>query len=136
MDYAKYCREHKFRDVFFEGFKQQNELPFYYGVADIMVVPSMRDEWGLVMNEAMAASLPVIASDRAGATHDLIEHGVNGYRFSAGEAGELAHWLAELLENEVLRHQMGERSLEIIQQFSPRKCAEGFLRAIFEFRSP
>ena len=83
----------------------------------------------------MAASLPVIASDCAGTTYDLVEHGGSGFQFKAGEAGEWAHYITELIENEALRRQMGERSLEIIQQFSPRKCAEGFLCAIFEFQS-
>ena len=129
--YRSFCAQHHLDNVFFEGFKQQEELPFYYGIADVMVMPSFRDEWGLVLNEAMAACLPVVASDRAGAAHDLIQQGVNGYRFTAGDSDELAHWINRLLKNDALRNRMGECSFETIQQFSPRRCARGFVDAIF-----
>lgn len=128
--YREYCGQKGLGNVFFEGFKQQSELPFYYGVCDFLVMPSLRDEWGLVINEAMAAGLPVIASDCVGAATDLVEHGVNGWRFTAGRSEELTCRMAELLQNDALRETMGEHSLEIIKRYSPRRSADGFVRSI------
>ncbi|MBI4373121.1 MAG: glycosyltransferase [Candidatus Omnitrophica bacterium] len=127
--YRRYCKEKSLKSVFFEGFKQQDELPLYYGVSDFLVMPSFRDEWGLVINEAMAAGLPVIVSDRVGAAYDLVQHGVNGYQFPAGQEDELARYLDLLVKDDQLRKSMGERSLEMIKGFHPRQGAVGFIES-------
>lgn len=130
MTYRRYCSTRGFKNVFFEGFKQQCDLPFYYGLADVLVLPSFREEWGLVLNEAMASRLPVIASDAVGAAWDLIEPGVNGYRFPTGNVQELQRCLDQILGNDQLRQNMGQSSYQMVQQFSPEKCAERFAKAI------
>ena len=60
-------------------FASYNELPFLFGLAEGVVVPSITDQWGLVVNEAMAAECAVLASSRAGASAELIDDGVNGF---------------------------------------------------------
>lgn len=133
--YREWCQKQGLRRIFFEGFKQQHELPFYYALADMLVLPSLKDEWGLVLNEAMASGLPVIASDTVGAARDLIVDGVNGFVFRSGNSHALNGRIEQLLVDEGLRVKMGERSYERIQNFGPKQCAEGFLRAICDTSS-
>lgn len=66
-------------NVHFPGFKAMDELSQYYAAADVFVFPSLVDVWGLVVNEALACGLPVLASKYAGASHELIRD------FGAGE---------------------------------------------------
>ena len=65
--------------VFFLGFHDWNQLPRFYAVADLFVLPSVREPWGLVINEAMASGLPVLATRKVGAAQDLIIEGESGY---------------------------------------------------------
>lgn len=80
----------------FAGFRNQSELPALYALADLLVVPSEREPWGLVVNEAMACGTAVIASDQVGAAHDLISP-ETGAMFPAGDATALAAVLADCL---------------------------------------
>ncbi len=73
----------------FTGFKNQSELPAYYDLADVVVLPSEREPWGLVVNEAMACGTAVIASDQVGCAADLIKPDC-GAVFPRGDAGALA----------------------------------------------
>jgi len=68
----------------FPGFLQREELAVLYGLAEALVFPTFSDPWGLVVNEAMACGLPVIATDVAGATTDLVRDGWNGRTVSPG----------------------------------------------------
>jgi len=128
--YLNFCRRHGLRNVFFEGFKQQDELPFYYGLADVFVLPSLREEWGLVLNEAAASGLPLIATDASGAAFDLIEEAKNGYRVRTGDSEALREKILAILKNPELQDSMGRRSREMIEAFSPQRCAAVFLQAI------
>lgn len=67
--------------VYFPGFRQIDELPRFYAHAGVFVHASTSEQWGLVVNEAMASSLPVIVSNRVGCVKDLIEEGCNGFTF-------------------------------------------------------
>ncbi len=65
------------------GFVNQQELPSWYAAADTLVLPSdSRETWGLVVNEAMAAGLPVVVSDAAGCSLDLVREGENGFTYA------------------------------------------------------
>ncbi len=68
-------------DVFFPGLKSSRALLPYYAFAGCFVLPSTREPWGLVVNEAMASGLPVLVSDRCGCAVDLVEPGRNGFVF-------------------------------------------------------
>jgi glycosyltransferase involved in cell wall biosynthesis len=131
--YQNFCRINHLRNVFFEGFVQQEELPFYYAISDVFVLPTYSDPWGLVLNEAMACGLPVISSGAAGAAYDLIADNINGYIFKRGDIQQLSNYLRNILNDEQKRIRMGERSLSIIREYSPLKCAQGFIRAIEYF---
>ena len=77
-------------DVILAGFKQYDELPAYYGLASAFVHASTTEQWGLVVNEAMASGLPVLVSDRCGCAPDLVEDGVNGFTFDPYDVEALA----------------------------------------------
>ncbi len=129
-EFKQYCKKNNLKNVFFEGFKQQEELPFYYGISDVFIMPSFRDEWGLVLNEAMACGLPVIVSEDIGSAPDLVLEGQNGYLFKPGDVSQLLAKIKLLINDRDLCSKMGEKSLEIIAQNSPEICAEGFLETI------
>jgi glycosyltransferase involved in cell wall biosynthesis len=77
----------------FEGFKNQTELPCYYAAADVLVLPSQSETWGLSVNEAMACGLPAIVSDAVGCAPDLIDEGETGFTFEVGDTRQLAEKL-------------------------------------------
>ena len=70
-------------------FVQMNELVKYYSNAFALILPSKKDTWGLVVNEAMASELPVIVSSDCGCVDDLIVHGVTGWIFASGDSDDL-----------------------------------------------
>jgi glycosyltransferase involved in cell wall biosynthesis len=113
------------------GFKQYDELPVYYGLASCFVHASTVEQWGLVVNEAMASGLPVLVSDRCGCSVDLVMPGLNGLIFDPFNTDQLAQLmlrLAGMTEDE--RAQMGRQSLQIIAQWGPERFGRGLQAAV------
>ena len=81
--------------VHLRGFIQYRELPAYYALADAFVHASTTEQWGLVVNEAMATGLPVIVSNRCGCVPDLVAEGKNGFTFDPGSVESLAKLMLE-----------------------------------------
>ena len=81
----------------FEGFRNQTELPQYYAGADVLVLPSDSETWGLVVNEAMACGLPAIVSDSVGCGPDLVTDTQTGYTFPTGNSSALADCIKALI---------------------------------------
>ena len=143
--------------VFFYGFRQIEENAVFYALAEAFVLPSLKEEWGLVVNEAMAAGLPVIVSRTAGCAQDLLpeatasrssqlavgskqpsvsnanenrlEESSNGFVFAPASADALATALRHVGESELLRSEMGKRSREIVAKFSCENFAKQAMRA-------
>lgn len=116
--------------VFFPGFLQRDQLSAFYALAEALVFPTHTDPWGLVVNEAMACGLPVIATDVAGCVADLLRDGENGYVVRAGDREGLSRAMGRLLSAaELQKEQMRHRSLEISSRFTPQAWAEGVVRA-------
>jgi glycosyltransferase involved in cell wall biosynthesis len=86
--------------------------------ADVALVPSNMEQWGLAVNEAMAAALPVIASDQVGCVDDLVHDGRTGLVFTAGASGELADAMLHLGSNPGLRHAMGLAGRQLISSWT------------------
>jgi glycosyltransferase involved in cell wall biosynthesis len=128
--YKNYCQQKKLENIIFTGFKSQDELVKYYAAADIFVFPTRSDPWGLVLNEAMAASLPIVCSAAAGAADDLIKDGGNGFIVPVGDVFSLYKALQRLIIDENLSKQMGLQSRLIINDYTPNKMAQGFKKAI------
>jgi len=115
--------------VCFPGFAQREDLAALYTLADLLVLPTHSDPWGLVVNEAMACGLPIIVSSVAGCSADLVENGWNGYVVPLQDSEKLSAAIDSLVRHPELRQQMSARSLERIRIFSPEACAEGLAAA-------
>ena len=126
----KKCRNEGIRNVVFTGFKQKPELPKYYAVSDVFVFPTLGDPYGLVVDEAMACSLPVVTTTAAGEIRDRVEDGVNGYIVSPGDSKALTNCMKILTYNAGLRRQMGKISAQKIAGNTPDRWAEDFERAV------
>jgi glycosyltransferase involved in cell wall biosynthesis len=119
--------------VQFAGFKQGAELLPPYAYASCFILPSTREPWGLVVNEAMASGLPVIVSTRCGCSDDLVEHGGNGFIFDPAREDELAECMSRMSAmSDEERARMGQRSREIIANFSLERWASEVLRLVQE----
>jgi len=116
--------------VKFLGFRNQSELPHYYDLCDVFVLPSTYETWGLVVNEVMNAGRAVIVSDQVGCGPDLVKDGENGYIFPAGDEQSLGEGLAKILNNPQQCRAMGLRSLAIIQNWSFAEDLAGLKQAL------
>lgn len=115
----------------FEGYKQKNELPAYLAQTDVFLFQTGFDIWGLVLNEAMAAGLPCIASTKAGATFDLIKNGETGFAVDFNETRQLTELMKWCMHHPESIREMGERaSSYIIEHASLEGCARSFVNNI------
>jgi glycosyltransferase involved in cell wall biosynthesis len=105
------------------GFIQYDQLPAYYGMASAFVLPSLQDQWGLVVNEAMAAGLPVIVSDVCGCSPDLVRHGENGYTFPPRDLKRLAEQLGLLSSDADAGEALGRIGNSMITNWSVEQFA-------------
>jgi glycosyltransferase involved in cell wall biosynthesis len=109
------------------GFVQQVGIPEVLAASDVMVFPTWSDPWGLVVNEAQACGLPVVATSAAGAVDDLLVDTGAGIVVQPAEPAELAGAMIELALNDPQRHAMGEAARRVSLRFTPELCAEGFV---------
>lgn len=117
--------------VSFPGFLQYPDLPSVYAAASAFIHPAMADQWGLVVNEAMAAGLPVVVSRGAGCAPDLVDEGRNGYTVPAGEPDALADRMTRVAGlSEVERTMMATCSRDIIARYDLAAFAEGLWSAV------
>lgn len=126
------CRELGITDrVHFAGLKKTHAITLYYALAGCFVLPSSREPWGLVVNEAMASGLPVIVSLRCGCAEDLVRPSDNGYLFDPAKEGDLTDRLLTLgALNRAKLEEMGKRSREIIAGYSPQHWAAEVARLV------
>jgi glycosyltransferase involved in cell wall biosynthesis len=102
---------------------KKDELMLWYRAADVFVLPTRYDTWGLVINEAMAQGLPVITTSGALAGLELIHNGENGYVVPAEDADALANHMGLVLSNSELRRSMAACSSEIIRPYTVKNMA-------------
>jgi len=114
--------------VHLPGFKQYDELPVYYALANAFIHASTTEQWGLVVNEAIASGLPVIVSERCGCVPELVQG--NGFTFDPMDERELAALMLKMtsLSNDE-RRRLGDASYTIAANFSPERFGEGLERA-------
>jgi D-inositol-3-phosphate glycosyltransferase len=109
--------------VTFLGKRSQETLPYYYSAAEVVVVPSFYESFGMVALEAMACGTPVVASQVGGLAF-LIQDGLTGYTVPVEDPKTLADRLLLLIHNDTLRKQMGESAVEVAQDYSWERIAE------------
>ncbi|MDX1419150.1 MAG: glycosyltransferase family 4 protein [Rubricoccaceae bacterium] len=123
-------RDEAIEGVEFCGFQQIDVLPAYYASAGAFVHSALVDQWGLVVNEAMAAGLPVVVSTGTGCSYDLVRDGENGYRFDPEDVEGLAGCLARVAAPDADRAAMGRRSAEIVEGWAPAAFGRGLWEAV------
>jgi glycosyltransferase involved in cell wall biosynthesis len=116
--------------VAFIGFVNQSALPQLFAACDVFVLPSENEPWGLVVNEAMCAGLPVVVGEGVGCVPDLVQPGVNGFTCEAGDPRSLAHALEPLLRDAGLRRRMGGASQQRIATWDYERCRLGVRAAL------
>jgi glycosyltransferase involved in cell wall biosynthesis len=123
--------------VLFVGPQFGDDLCQYYALARALVVPSIIDPWGLVVNEGMASGLPVIVSKGCGAAKTLVREGENGWTFEPGDDETLTNLMirASSLSSDALK-EMGRKSQSIVSEWSLDRFADGVLKAIEIPRRP
>jgi 1,2-diacylglycerol 3-alpha-glucosyltransferase len=114
--------------ISFSGFAHREDLAALYALAEGLILPTHSDPWGLVVNEAMACGLPIIASSVAGCAADLVEDGWNGYVVLPRDSEKIKSAITVLIGQPDVKQQMSTNSLEKIRHYSPEACALG-LRA-------
>ena len=107
--------------VLFAGHLDQSVLPQYFRCADAFVFPSRHDGWAVVVNEAIASGLPIIASNQTGAAHDLVVENENGFRMDTEDVESLQTKMVYLIDNPATTKQFGKRSFELA-----KSCSLGF----------
>lgn len=126
-DYLRLKKDLMLEHVHFIRFMDAEELAKYYQAADVFVLPTREDVWGLVINEAMAYGLPVITTDRCGAGIELIENGVNGYIVPLDDEKALAAAINKVLDDDELRGSMAAANITKIQKYTLETMAERHL---------
>lgn len=112
------------------GFMGYEDLPSVYGLAGALIHPSTQEQWGLVVNEAMASGLPVLVSDRCGCAPDLVQPGVTGHTFSPGDAESLVRLMLALAEDDAARARMGAAAAARVGEWGPARFADGLSAAL------
>lgn len=128
------CREligrNGLNNIHLLGFKNQSELPLYYAAADVLILPSEFETWGLVINEAMACGLPCIVSDGCSAAADMIIEGETGYIYPVGDINRLATLMAKIAENKKKLKEMSSHAANYITNFDMQHVVSALKEAI------
>ena len=119
----------------FCGFRNQSELPRFFDLATVFVLPSRHEPWGLIVNEVMNAKRAVVVSDDVGCAPDLIEDGVNGCVYPAGDVEALAVALRHVLKTPGRAELLGERAFARVQAWGFEEDVRGLRRAL-EYVAP
>jgi glycosyltransferase involved in cell wall biosynthesis len=119
-----------FSSIRFCGFRNQSELPGFFDLCTVFVLPARHEPWGLIVNEVMNAARPVIVSDDVGSAADLIEDGVNGFIYRVGDVDALTGALRRVLNAPGAAEAMGRRAFERIQGWGFEEDVEGLRRAL------
>ena len=117
--------------VHLPGFVTYQSLGDWYGLASALVHPAIQEQWGLVINEACAAGLPVLCSSTIGARYELVREGKNGFLFDPTRVDEMTHVLLKFHQlDDDTRTKMGQLGQEIVAEYPPEKFAAALVQAV------
>jgi glycosyltransferase involved in cell wall biosynthesis len=117
--------------VHLAGARPYGDLPAYYALAGVFIHASTTEQWGLVVNEAMASGLPVLVSHRCGCAPDLVREGVNGFTFDPYNVPQLAQLMLQISAFQTSRlSAFGDASRAIISNWGPARFASGLQAAV------
>ena len=119
-------------NIFFAPFQNQQMMPRTYAIADLFILPSYgnSETWGLAVNEAMCLSCPIIISSHVGCGQDLVQEYHNGLIFKAGNLSDLTKCIKLAFSDLERLKQWGQKSHEIIQNYSYKQTTEGLQKAV------
>ena len=117
-EYLAMKNELHLEHVHFSEFKQKDELKRYYAAADVFVLPTREDVWGLVINEAMACGLPVVTTDRCIAGLEVVKDGENGFIVAVDDVEALTEKTRLILNDDKTRSMMSSNSLSSIRNYT------------------
>lgn len=115
--------------IIFTGFRNQSEMPIVYRVADVFVLPSKSETWGLAVNEAMACGRAILVSNKVGCARDLVKPGYNGYIFPSQNIGALVSCFEAMIDKTKVKA-MGEASKQLISEWSFENQAKEIERLV------
>ena len=121
-EFKKMKEDANLYNVHFVGFLDKSQLKKYYRSADIFVLMTVNDAWGLVINEAMAQGLPIISTDRCGAALELVEENENGFVLSPGDYISLREKIETIIMKS-LYNKLGQKSIDIISHYTLEEMA-------------
>ncbi|NET01093.1 MAG: glycosyltransferase [Sphaerospermopsis sp. SIO1G1] len=116
--------------VHLPGFVTYQEVVYWYGLAAAFIHPALQEQWGLVVNEACAARLPVLVSRKCGSFSDLVVEEKNGFGFDPHNIKQIAQLMIQLSSIGIDLHGMGKFSFDHIQKYSPQVFAESFYNSV------
>lgn len=119
-----------FASIRFCGFRNQSELPRFFDLASVFVLPSRHEPWGLIVNEVMNAQRPVIVTDDVGCAPDLIQNGVTGAVVPVGDIEALTATLRQILDTPGRASAMGEHAARRVAGWSFEEDIAGLRRAL------
>jgi len=125
-----YQLENKVKNVFFMGFVNQSKIHEYYSIADIFVLPSYYETWGLVVNEAMCCECAILVSTLVGSSYDLLVEGENGYSFDSFSLSDLVKKMTTISSDIGNLAGLKIKSRKIIQNFSYQEVLDGIEDAV------
>jgi len=112
--------------VHLPGFAQYSQIPKYYAAASALIHASTVEQWGLVVNEAMASRLPVLVSERCGSARELIQPNINGLIFNPLDVGAISDSMIQMASmSEYERKKIAEEGHRTIQAWGPRRFQQG-----------
>ena len=129
-EYKKYIEKCGYKNVFLHGYMPKEKIFQFYCAADLFVLPTREDIWGLVINEAMACGLPVITTDRCIAGLECIQNGINGFIIPTENSKMLHDSMKYVLVDDDRREKMGALGLEKISEYTMENVVESHLRCI------
>jgi glycosyltransferase involved in cell wall biosynthesis len=115
--------------VLLHGFRQYGELPAYYALAKVFIHASTTEQWGLVVNEAMASGLPVLVSNRCGCALDLVQPGVTGFSFDPLNVEQLTELMLRCSTPPTNLAMMGKAAADRVAKWGVERFADGLNRA-------
>jgi len=131
LDWAlTFCSERSRHLIEYRGFSDPKCLPELFSEANVFVLPSRYDGWGVVVNQALGAGLPLICSDAVGAAFDLVQENVNGFQVPAGSVDALAGAMEIFLRNPELLAKFGAASRKLAKEWTPAHGAEKWVSAL------
>jgi|CXWL01.1.fsa_nt_gi glycosyltransferase involved in cell wall biosynthesis len=116
--------------VFFAPFQNQSSMPRVHAAANVLVLPSESETWGLVVNEAMCLGRPAIVSSHVGCAHELVLPNETGLVFPAGDVVALGEAIRTALDDEARLRSWGENAARRVREFGYRQATDGLVAAL------